>query len=310
MHSSHSSHSSRPSEPVRRRRRRFDDEDTPGRTAAVPSRLSDLDGRAGSDPDAPPEGDRWSTWPSVPAGSRGPRPWPSWMVTATGAVDRERGVLKTGKEADVHLVERGLPGRPGVLLAAKRYRDAAHRLFHRDEGYLEGRRVRRSRENRAMARRTSVGRDMIATRWAEAEFAALARLHDAGAPVPYPVSVAGTEVLMEFLGTPDGTAAPRLAASRPGPDERDALWSGLAGALGTLAGLGYAHGDLSAYNVLVHDGRPVLIDLPQVVDVVGNPRGPEFLERDVRRIGEWFVARGLDPDAPDSLLADLCSRLY
>lgn len=329
-------HSSRRTEPVRRRRRRFDDDDDTYRDVDTyraphdsdfhdsdvadadtderhrsgfgPAQAHDVDGRAGHDPDAPPEGDRWSTWPSVTAGARGPRPWPAWLVTDAGAVDREHGILKTGKEADVHLVERGLPGRPGVLLAAKRYRDPAHRSFHRDAGYLEGRRVRRSRETRAMARRTAVGRDLIAGQWAGAEFTALARLHEAGAPVPYPVSVAGTEVLLEFLGTPDGTAAPRLAATRPAADERDAWWHELAGALGILADLGYTHGDLSAYNVLVHDGRPVLIDLPQVVDVVGNPQGPGFLERDVRRLGEWFTARGLDPAAPERLLTELRER--
>ncbi|MEV1291742.1 RIO1 family regulatory kinase/ATPase [Pseudonocardia sp. NPDC049635] len=299
-------HSSRPTEPVRRRRRRFDDDEPLPHRPLGPA--SEVDGRTVS-PDAPPEGDRWSTWPSVPAGSRGPRPWPSWLVTDAGAVDHERGVLKTGKEADVHLVERGLPGRPGVLLAAKRYRDTDHRLFHRDAGYLEGRRVRRSRENRAMARRTAVGRELISTRWAAAEFDALGRLHEAGASVPYPVSVADTEVLMEFLGTPDGVAAPRLAALRPDPAALAALWAGLATSLGVLADLGHTHGDLSAYNELVYDARPVLIDLPQVVDVVGNPQGPSFLERDVRRIGEWFTARGLDPDAPAELLGELQDRV-
>ncbi|ANY08348.1 serine protein kinase RIO [Pseudonocardia sp. HH130630-07] len=300
--------SSHHTEPVPRRRRRFDDEDERSGPTARTSPVSDLDERAGHDPDAPPDGDRWSTWPSITAGCRGPRPWPSWLVTDAGAVDRERGVLKTGKEADVHLVERALPGEDGVLLAAKRYRDPAHRLFHRDAGYLEGRRDRRSRENRAMARRTAVGRDLIATRWADAEFGALTRLHEAGAPVPYPVSVSGTEVLMEFVGSAGGTAAPRLAATRPDPDQLWTLWTVLGGALGTLADLGYAHGDLSAYNVLVHDGRPVLIDLPQVVDVIGNPQGPGYLDRDVTRIGEWFTARGLDPDEPERLRRELGER--
>ncbi|WP_422785680.1 serine protein kinase RIO [Pseudonocardia spirodelae] len=244
----------------------------------------------------------------MPAGSRGPTPRPDWLVTHAGAVDRELGVLKTGKEADVHLIERGLPGRAGVLLAAKRYRDPSRRLFHRDAGYLEGRRVRRSREMRAMAHRTTVGRELVAGQWAAAEFGALSRLHEAGAPVPYPVSVAGTEVLLEFLGSADGHAAPRLAALRPDAGDLRALWDDLAHGLGILADLGHAHGDLSAYNVLVHHGRAVLIDLPQVVDVVGNPQGPAFLERDVTRIGEWFTARGLDPGEPARLHADLRVR--
>jgi RIO kinase 1 len=78
-----------------------------------------------------------------------------------------------------------------------------------------------------------------------------------------------------------------------------------------LARHGLTHGDLSAYNLLVHDGRLVLIDLPQVVDVIGNPQGPEFLARDVRRIGEWFTSRGLPPEVggPEMLLGELRSEV-
>jgi serine/threonine-protein kinase RIO1 len=97
-------------------------------------------------------------------------------------------------------------------------------MFHRDNQYLEGRRVRDSRVNRAMANRTSAGRDMISTQWADAEFAALCRLHQAGVAVPYPVQVLGTEILLEFIGEPDGTAAPRLAEVRPQPGELVGLW--------------------------------------------------------------------------------------
>jgi RIO kinase 1 len=71
-----------------------------------------------------------------------------------------------------------------------------------------------------------------------------------------------------------------------------------------MARAGLAHGDLSPYNILVHNGRLVLIDLPQVVDVVTNPRGREFLVRDVRNVAKWFGARGLDVD-PDDLAGDL-----
>jgi RIO kinase 1 len=219
------------------------------------------------------------------------------VVTAPGAVDTDLGVLKTGKEADVHLLERAVPGEPGCLLAAKRYRTAEHRLFHRDAGYLEGRRVRRSRETRAMATRTAFGRELLAGQWARAEFAALGTLYAAEVPVPYPVQLAGTELLLEFLGSPDGVAAPRLAERRPDPAELREWWDQLTRALVGLARLGWTHGDLSAYNVLVHEGRLVLIDLPQVVDLVGNPHGAEVLVRDVRRITEWFTARGLDADA-------------
>jgi RIO kinase 1 len=287
--------------PRKPRRRRFDD-DAPARRRPAPD-LSALDEREGVDPDGPPTGDRWSTWDGA---EHGPRPRPDWVVTEHAAVDTELGVIKTGKEADVHLVERAVPGTGRrALMAAKRYRTAEHRMFHRDAGYLEGRRVRRSREMRAMAHRTAFGRDILAGQWASAEFAALSRLWADGVAVPYPVQCSGTEVLLEFLGTDDGAAAPRLAQLRPDEDELGDLWHQLADALLGLARHGLTHGDLSAYNLLVHDGRLVLIDLPQVVDVIGNPRGPEFLARDVRRAGDWFLARGLPAGLPDVLLADL-----
>ncbi len=156
--------------------------------------------------------DRWSTWDQSTAGERGPRPHPRWLVTELAATDTELGILKTGKEADVFLLRRAVPDTArSCLLAAKRYRSAEHRLFHRDSDYLEGRRVRESRASRAMANRTTVGREMIAGQWANAEFAALCRFYQAGLPVPYPVQILGTELLLEFIGEPDGIAAPRLA---------------------------------------------------------------------------------------------------
>lgn len=245
----------------------------------------------------PPEGaDRWTTWD---AGERGPEPYPSWLRTELAAADRELGVLKTGKEADVYLLERYLPDTDkACLLAAKRYRNDNHRLFHRDAGYLEGRRTRKSRENRALANRSSYGRNLMAERWAMAEFAALTELWMARVPVPYPVQRLGTEVLLEFVGTADGLPAPRLAELRPKGDQLEGLWQQLLDALVVLAGSGRAHGDLSAYNLLVTqdahgEDRLILIDLPQIVDVVVNPRGFEFLARDVHAICEWFISHGL-----------------
>jgi RIO kinase 1 len=249
--------------------------------------------------DGLPEGDRWSTWDQSAAGERGPRPWPDWLVTELAAVDTELGILKTGKEADVFLLRRGAPGTGrSCLLAAKRYRSAEHRMFHRDSAYLEGRRVRESRASRAMAGRTAAGREMIARQWANAEFAALGQLCQAGVAVPYPVQVLETELLLEFIGEPDGTAAPRLAETRPRRSELAGLWDQLVQALVTLARNGLAHGDLSAYNLLVHRGRLVLIDLPQVIDVIANPRGGEFLDRDAANVARWFTARGLTGGAP------------
>jgi RIO kinase 1 len=183
-------------------------------------------------------------------------------------------------------------------------------MFQRDSEYLEGRRVRESRVNRAIAARSAAGRAMISTQWGSAEFAALSQLSAAGLPVPYPVQILQTELLLEFIGEPDGTAAPRLAEIRPGRAELASLWDQLVTALCGLARLGYAHGDLSAYNLLVHAGRLVMIDLPQIVDVIANPRGAEFLTRDSANVARWFTARGLagvrraPADLADLLLAE------
>ena len=250
-------------------------------------------------PDGPPEGDAWSSWDGA---QHGPNPRPAWVVTDLGAVDEDLGIIKSGKEADVHVVRRWVPGSNskdnggnGSYMAAKRFRDSDHRMFHRDAGYLEGRRVRRSREMRAMARRTAFGKEMISSQWAFAEFNALGELWSAGLPVPYPVQISGAEVLMELIG--DGAqAAPRLAQTRPEPALLGDLFEQFHVTVSELALRGWAHGDLSPYNVLLHDDRLVIIDWPQIVDIIGNPRGPEFLQRDCHNMCAWFVSRGLAVD--------------
>jgi RIO kinase 1 len=246
----------------------------------------------------------FSTWDVA---THGPTPRPTWVITDGEAIDEDLGVLKSGKEADVSLVRRYVPGGAESVLAAKRYRPAERRLFHRDAGYTEGRRIRRSRETRAMARRTEFGRELLAGQWAGAEFAALSRLWALEVAVPYPVQLVGTELLLEFIGDPDGTAAPRLAQCRPSAGEARDLYDQCRAAMTTLAIAGWAHGDLSAYNLLVHNGRLIMIDLPQIVDIAANPRGPEFLQRDCANIGRWFSARGVDVDV-DELFGDLMAE--
>ncbi len=251
----------------------------------------------------------YSTWDVA---THGPDPRPDWVVTELAALDTDLGVLKTGKEADVHLLSRGVPDGRHVLLAAKRYRGAEHRMFHRDAGYTEGRRVRKSRERRALARRTEFGRELAAGQWAAAEFAALSTLWELGAPVPYPVQLHGTELLLEFIGTPDGQAAPRLAQVRPDAALLASLFDQCVAAMRLLARAGYAHGDLSPYNLLVDSSseqtRLFMIDLPQIVDLVANPQGPEFLHRDCENVCAWFARRGLDTVEFDHLYGDLMAE--
>lgn len=258
----------------------------------------------------PGAGQRWTTWPAATPTERGPRPWPDWLVTSAGAFDTELGILKTGKEADVFLLERAVPGDTDhrCRLAAKRYRSSEHRDFQRSSIYTEGRRGRDSREGRALANKSAFGREVAAARWSLAEFDALCRMHEAGAPVPYPVQVSGTEILMEFIGT-GATAAPRLAQVRADRKELAGYFDQVVEILHVFADAGTAHGDLSAYNLLVHEGRVRVIDLPQIVDLVANPQGLDLLHRDCVNVCDWFARRKVDCDA-EELFADLVGRYF
>ncbi len=275
-----------------------------------PSALGDLDpffvcdytpheDGAVSDPAGPQQ--RGTTYWDVTKGSRGPQPLPAWVIVDAGAVDTELGVLKTGKEADVFLLERSATDGTGLstLMAAKRYRDVSHRSFQRSTAYTDGRRMKKSRDARALARGSTYGKELAAGQWAYAEFDALKRYWSAGLPVPYPVQLDGTEILMEFIGDGHGGASPRLAQLRPDAKVLEGYFAQFVAAVTMLATHGAAHGDLSPYNVLADGADIVIIDLPQVVDLVGNPRGREFLMRDCHNMCSWFTSRGLMADAQD-----------
>jgi RIO kinase 1 len=255
----------------------------------------------------PGENQRWTTWPAVTPSERGPEPRPSWVVTSAGALDTELGILKTGKEADVFLIERAVPDDPSqrTLLAAKRYRTSQHRTFHRSSIYTEGRRTRNSRDARATEKKSLYGREVAAAEWSFAEFEALCRAWELGAPVPYPVQVNGTEVLMEFVGT-GSVAAPRLAQVRGDRDELTDLFRQVVDLMHVFAAAGFAHGDLSPYNLLVHEGRVRVIDLPQIVDVIANPQGFDLLHRDCVNVCDWFARHRVEADA-EALFAELAA---
>lgn len=254
---------------------------------------------------------RWTTWPQVTPSERGPQPWPAWVVTSAGALDTELGILKTGKEADVFLVERAVPddAQQRVLLAAKRYRSSDHSSFHRSGVYTEGRTTRNTRDTRALAKKSEHGRAVAALQWSFAEFDALSRMWELGAPVPYPVQVSGTELLMEFIGDETGIAAPRLAAVRATDAGLRDLFTQVVDLMRVFAAAGFAHGDLSAYNFLVHEGRVRVIDLPQIVDIVANPQGLDLLHRDCVNICDWFLRRRVGCDA-EELFAELIAASY
>jgi len=232
---------------------------------------------------------------------------PDWVITEDAARQYEGGLLKTGKEAEVHLVERRLGSRSN-LLAAKRYKAFEDRMFRNDARYRQGRRTGESRLDKAMAAGSRAGMIFRARQWVETEFDALSKLWLAGAAVPYPVQRLGRELMLEYLGDEDG-AAPRLIAWQGSPGAIRQLYDQLVGLLMTMIECGVVHGDMSPYNLLVWHGRLYAIDFPQAVDPILNPDGMALLERDVLNTTAWFAKQGMAVDSGE-LLGELIGRLY
>jgi RIO kinase 1 len=239
---------------------------------------------------------------SYPDADHGPGPVPDWVITSGFARDTELGLLKTGKEAEVHLVERRWDDRVN-LLAAKRYRRHDRGGFKRDSSYREGRRVRDSREMRAMAKGTVTGLAFRAGYWARNEMTMLGRLWEAGASVPYPVQISGTELIMQYLGD-ESSGAPRLVNAQLDRDGIEEMYHQAVEVLRIMTLARIVHADLSPYNLLVWDERLWVIDLPQAVDIAVNPNGYEFLHRDVVNVLTWFQRKGIECE-PDEVFATL-----
>ena len=153
------------------------------------------------------------------------------------------------------------------------------------------------------ARGSRAGMAFRARQWVETEFETLGRLWAAGASVPYPVQRLGREVMVEYVGSEEA-AAPRLVQFRGTPSELRDLYKQLLDNLRLMAGQGVVHGDLSPYNMLVWEGRLVLIDFPQAVDPFLNSEGMSLLERDVLNTCSWFAKHGVATDT-SALIAEL-----
>lgn len=211
------------------------------------------------------------------------------------------GVVKTGKESEVHLVARHGGGRTS-LLAEKRFRARDRRGFKDDWTYSgvwgEGTR----REHRAMRNKTRYGKRALHARWIAHEWETLVHVHAAGVTVPPPVEVLDDGYRMAFVGD-EAQAAPRLAEVALDRATAQRVWRELLDEVAVLVAAERVHGDLSAYNVLWWRERAVIIDLSQTVDVITHPAARELLERDLRCLSQYFVRRGVEIDIDRALVA-------
>jgi RIO kinase 1 len=248
----------------------------------------------------------------------------AWLIADPEEyVEYDLGPLKTGKEAEVFLIERVAADGRSCLLAHKRYRPrrVTHKgelqalgfqraaNFVKDAAYRDGRAgFAKSRDARAAAKGTAYGRSLLGRDWPDHELATLERLWEAGVTVPFPVGRSGDGLLMQYLGDRDG-AAPRLVQAGLDRERLRVAAAMLVDDLHRMVRAGIVHADLSVYNLLWWDERLWVIDVPQAVDVAANTQAFDFLERDLRNVGAWFAQKGVPFDA-DELLQDLIVAAY
>jgi RIO kinase 1 len=196
-----------------------------------------------------------------------------------GIIDEVVRQLKSGKEASVYVVRCG-----AEIRCAKVYKDLAQRSFQQRAQYQEGRKVRGSRDARAMSKSTRYGRKQQETAWKNTEVDALYQLVSTGVRVPQPYGFFNGVLLMELVTDAEGQSAPRLGEVALSPELAVEYHRFLIGQIVRMLCSGLIHGDLSEFNVLVGAHGPVIIDLPQAVNAAGNNNAFAMLERDVTNI--------------------------
>jgi RIO kinase 1 len=203
-----------------------------------------------------------------------------------GVIDEVMRPLKSGKEAAVYVVRCG-----DDVRCAKVYKDMAQRSFQQRVQYQEGRKVRGSREARAIGKASKYGRKQQEIAWKNTEVDALYQLRDAGVRVPEPYGYYHGVLVMELVVDADGHSAPRLGEVELSHDQARGFHRFLVRQVVKMLCVGLIHGDLSEYNVLVAPDGPVIIDFPQVVSAAGNNAARAMLLRDVNNItaslGQW-----------------------
>jgi RIO kinase 1 len=200
-----------------------------------------------------------------------------------GLVDDVLRQLKSGKEATVYVVQCG-----NEIRCAKIYKEANQRGFHQAVHYTEGRKVKNSRQARAMEKGSRYGRQEQEAAWQHAEVDALYKLAAAGVRVPHPFGFYEGVLLMELVADEEGQPAPRLNDLELTPEQAREFHAFLIRQVVLMLCAGIVHGDLSEFNVLVDSRGPVIIDLPQAVDAAANNNASRMLERDVDNLAAYF----------------------
>ena len=204
-----------------------------------------------------------------------------YKLVQDGYVDAFGGPISTGKEANVYEALAGDDGADHDV-AIKIYRINASN-FQQMREYLEG-----------DPRFEGIGSDKkkVVLAWTQKEFANLRRAEQAGVRVPRPIAVERNVLVMELVGLVEERAR-RLA--EVDVENPETAYEVVREYMRRLHAAGLVHGDLSEYNMIIHDGELVVIDLGQAV-TVHHPNAEAFLRRDCHNVAAFFGRQGLDTD--------------
>ena len=200
-----------------------------------------------------------------------------YKLANQGHIDILNGAISTGKEANV------LTGITDdeKFIAVKIYRIATSD-FKKMNYYLDG--------DPRFNVKTKNKRKIIYS-WVTKEFKNLTRLYDAGVNVPKPITSANNVLLIEFIGDEDGNPA-QPVKNQP-PENPDEFFNKLLVQLKLFVNEAkLVHGDLSNYNILNFNEKPVIIDVAQSV-VLDNPISKELLERDINTLIREYKKLGV-----------------
>lgn len=239
-----------------------------------------------------------------------------WLIESVGSFYRDNiitdvtRIVKGGKEANVYCCL-ATPATGVDLIAAKLYRPRTLRHLRNDAIYKEGRlllnhdgkEAKGDREARAIRKKTRFGQNLDFANWIMHEFQVHNELFGAGADVPNPIARRGNTILMDFIGD-EWAPAPTLNEVALESDEAQSLFNRIMKNIRLMLSRHYVHGDLSPYNILYWNGQITIIDFPQLVDARTNNNALMLLERDIRRVCEYFARNGVEAD-PVSLSTEL-----
>ena len=187
--------------------------------------------------------------------------------------------ISTGKEGNVF---RGVTPN-GKIVAVKIYRVSTSTFKHISSYIIGDPRFKSVHKTR---------RDIIFA-WTKKEYKNLERLKEAGILAPKPIISLNNVLVMEYIGDEERAASLLKDVELKNPKK---IYTTLIDYIKNMYKKAeLVHGDVSAYNVLMHKNKPYLIDLGQGV-LIEHPNANDFLKRDIHNVVNYFKKFNIQDD--------------